>query len=353
MKRTSILLFILLLCPIVMMAQKLKLSEVFSDNMTLQGGVKIPVYGSAPPNSRVIVKLHKRTKTTIADNYGRWMLYMPELYGASNGTTLTAICNQDTVLIKDINVSNIWAEYTANEFTKAPFMSFMYRNEKATSNEKRKITIFSIGDSTMANRSEDTEEAGWGQMLHEHLTDEIAVDNHAKSGRSSKSFITEGRWKKVVELLQPGDYVFIQFGHNDEKSDTTRYTDPNTSFKDNLRKFITEAQDKGAIPVLFNAMVRRKFADDGKLTNTHGEYIKTPFDVAEEMSIPYVDAAEISKQLVESMGPEESKKLFMWFPPKKQDDTHLNKQGARVMSGLFLNAAAEVLPSLKQYLKKN
>ncbi len=278
---------------------------------------------------------------------------MPELYGASNGTTLTAICNKDTVLIKDINVSNIWAEYTANEFTKAPFMSFMYRNEKATSNEKRKITIFSIGDSTMANRSEDTEEAGWGQMLHEHLTDEIAVDNHAKSGRSSKSFITEGRWKKVVELLQPGDYVFIQFGHNDEKSDTTRYTDPNTSFKDNLRKFITEAQDKGAIPVLFNAMVRRKFADDGKLTNTHGEYIKTPFDVAEEMSIPYVDAAEISKQLVESMGPEESKKLFMWFPPKKQDDTHLNKQGARVMSGLFLNAAAEVLPSLKQYLKKN
>jgi len=218
-------------------------------------------------------------------------------------------------------------------------------------NRKHKPTIFSIGDSTMANKGEGTEEAGWCQLLNEHLTDAIIVDNHAQNGRSSKSFITEGRWKRVVDLLQKGDYVFIQFGHNDEKADTTRHTDANTTFKDNLRRFITEAEDKGAQPVLFNSMVRRKFDENGKLTNTHGEYIKAPFEVAEEMGTPYVDAEELSRKLVESLGPEDSKSLFMWFPPKKQDDTHLNHTGARKMSKLFLEAAAQVVPSLKKYVK--
>lgn len=218
-------------------------------------------------------------------------------------------------------------------------------------NRKHKTTIYTIGDSTMADRSEESQEAGWGQMLHEHLTDAIVVDNHAMSGRSSKSFITEGRWKTVLSLLQPGDYVFIQFGHNDEKADTARHTDADTSFKDNLRRFITEAEDKGAKPVLFNAMIRRKFGENGKLTDTHGEYIKAPFEVAEEMSTPYVDAADISKRYIEPMGPEDSKKLFMWFPPKKQDDTHLNKYGARVISKLFLDGAVEALPELKKYVK--
>lgn len=218
-------------------------------------------------------------------------------------------------------------------------------------NRKHKTTIYTIGDSTMADRSEESQEAGWGQMLHEHLTDAIVVDNHAMSGRSSKSFITEGRWNTVLKLLQPGDYVFIQFGHNDEKADTTRHTDANTSFKDNLRRFITEAEEKGAKPVLFNSMIRRKFDENGKLTNTHGEYIKAPFEVAEEMSTPYVDAEDLSKRFIEPMGPEDSKKLFMWFPPKKQDDTHLNKYGARVISKLFLDGAAEALPELKKFIK--
>lgn len=218
--------------------------------------------------------------------------------------------------------------------------------------QKRKPTIFSIGDSTMADRDAENREAGWGQMLSQHLNSDILVDNHAKSGRSSKSFITEGRWKAVVDLLQPGDYVFIQFGHNDEKADTTRHTDAATTFKDNLRRFVTEAQDKGAIPVIFNSMVRRKFEGD-HLINTHGDYITAPFEVAEEMSVAYVDAESISKKLVEQLGPEDSKSLFMWFPPEKQDDTHLNKQGALKMSKLFLEGAAKAQPSLQKYLVDN
>ena len=212
-------------------------------------------------------------------------------------------------------------------------------------------TIYSIGDSTMSNRKAGTNEAGWGQMLPEHLTDAIRVDNHAQAGRSTKSFISEGRWQAVLNLLQPGDYVFIQFGHNDEKEDEARHTEPMTTFKDNLRRFITEAQDKGATPVLFNAMVRRKFGPDGKLQNTHGDYIRAPFEVAEEMAIPYVDAEQLSRQLVEQLGPEDSKQLFMWYPPKKKDDTHLNRKGALQMSKLFLDATAEVVPELKAYIK--
>ena len=242
-----------------------------------------------------------------------------------------------------------WSESTVAAIQKAyglcslPFTANVVR--------KNKPTIFSIGDSTMANKGEGTEECGWGQVLGEFFTDGIVVDNHAQNGRSSKSFIDEGRWQKVLDLIKPGDYVFIQWGHNDEKPDEKRHTDANTSFKDNLRRYITEAQAKGARPVLFNSMVRRKFDESGHLTNTHGEYIKAPFEVAEEMGVPYVDAESLSKALVESYGPEDSKKLYMWFPPKKQDDTHLNHFGARTMAKLFLDATVEVVPSLKQYLK--
>ena len=124
------------------------------------------------------------------------------------------------------------------------------------------ITIFTIGDSTMANKdiSGDKQERGWGMMLQNFFSDDIVIENHAVNGRSSKSFIAEGRWQKVLEKLKPGDYVFIQFGHNDEKPDTLRHTEPGTTFDANLRKFVEETKSKGAHPVLFNSVVRRSFA---------------------------------------------------------------------------------------------
>ena len=113
--------------------------------------------------------------------------------------------------------------------------------------ERRVTTVFMIGDSTMANKKLEgnNPERGWGQMLPGFFTEDIRVDNHAVNGRSSKSFIDEGRWDKVIAHVQKGDYVFIQFGHNDEKPDEARHTEPGTTFDANLRRFVRETKEKG------------------------------------------------------------------------------------------------------------
>lgn len=131
----------------------------------------------------------------------------------------------------------------------------------AFTSEKPKITVFMIGDSTMSDKSltGGNPERGWGHVLPGFFSEDIIIDNHAQNGRSSKSFIDEGRLDKVLSLIKKGDYVFIQFGHNDEKLSAERHTDPGTTFDANLRKFVNETRAKGGIPVLFNSIVRRKF----------------------------------------------------------------------------------------------
>ena len=266
----------------------------------------------------------------------------------------------------------------------------------AFTSDKPKITIFMIGDSTMSNKSltGGNPERGWGHVLPGFFSEDIIVDNHAQNGRSSKSFIDEGRWDKVLALIKKGDYVFIQFGHNDEKPKADRHTDPGTTFDANLRKFVNETREKGGIPVLFNSIVRRNFgvADDkvvaqaiiqddirkginpdakrdasqtavsekgDKLIDTHGAYLDSPRNVAKELNVPFVDMNKITHELVEGMGPEESKKLFMWVPanvvpamPKgREDNTHLNVYGARVIAGLTVDAIASVVPELAKYVR--
>ena len=221
-------------------------------------------------------------------------------------------------------------------------------------------TIYMIGDSTMANKPLDKEnqERGWGQMLGEMLHGNIRVDNQAVNGRSSKSFIDEGRWDKVLETLTSGDYVIIQFGHNDEKTNPDRHTEPYTTFTDNLRKFVEETRAKGATPILLNSIVRRKFdADSVHLIDTHGEYADAPKKLARELCVPFVDANAITHSLVESYGPEQSKQLFMWVPAGKyefapngkQDDTHLNPEGARLIARLLFQHIIDQVPELNQY----
>ena len=263
--------------------------------------------------------------------------------------------------------------------------------------DKSLPTIYMIGDSTMANKVLDggNPERGWGQMLPGCLSEEIRVDNHAVNGRSTKSFIDEGRWDTVLALLQPGDYLFIQFGHNDEKADPKRHTDANGgSFDANLRRFVTEARSKGAIPVLFNSIVRRNFGsadaqavaeavmqDDirrgvnpdakreaqaeaepekgDKLIDTHGAYLDSPRNVAQELNVPFVDMNKLTHDLVEGMGPEASKQLFMWVPagkvaamPKgREDNTHLNIFGARRVASLTIDAIAREVPALAPYVR--
>lgn len=250
-----------------------------------------------------------------------------------------------------------------------------------------RITIFMIGDSTMANKPTDNDnpERGWGQMLQSLLNPEfVYVENHAMNGRSSKSFIDEGRWNTVLERIRPGDYVFIQFGHNDEKKLAHIHTVPGSSFDDNLRKFVAETRSRGGIPVLFNSIVRRNFSNNpnavaeddkfGKISNggkkvkegmilidTHGDYLKSPKRVAEESNTFFIDMNDISHRLVEGLGPEESKQLFCWIPKGtckacpdgREDNTHLNVYGARLLSKLTMAVIADSITALKPFVREN
>lgn len=261
----------------------------------------------------------------------------------------------------------------------------------AFTSEKQVITIFTIGDSTMANKPLEggNPERGWGQMLSRYFSEEIVIDNHAVNGRSSKSFIDEGRWDKVLAKLKKGDYVFIQFGHNDEKPDEKRHTDPGTTFDANLKRFVEEARAKGAIPVLFNSIVRRNFGeanadavakavvqDDiregidpnvpqaevktgARLIDTHGAYLDSPRNVARELEVPFVDLNRVTHNLVEQMGPEASKQLFVWVAPNtvpalpkgREDNTHLNVRGAATVAWLAVQEVIKVVPALKPYVR--
>jgi lysophospholipase L1-like esterase len=140
----------------------------------------------------------------------------------------------------------------------------------------QKPTLYTIGDSTMADKIKPDEnpEKGWCQVLPSFFDlNKITIDNRAVNGRSTRSFINEKRWESVYKSLKKGDYVFIQFGHNDEKiADSTRYTNPHTAYRYNLIRFVTEAREKGAIPILFSSIARRNFNEHGVLVGTHGEY---------------------------------------------------------------------------------
>lgn len=204
-----------------------------------------------------------------------------------------------------------------------------------------KFTIWTIGDSTMANKkAEVAPETGWCQAFPNFVSANVEVKNRAMNGRSSKSFITEKRWQWVLDSLKAGDYVFIQFGHNDQKiQDTTRYTEPFTSYRKNLERFVSETRAKGATPILFTSIVRRKF-ENGMLTDTHGNYPVVTRQVAASMNVPMIDLQMLTAGAVTAVGEEESKKIYLWTPPtekfskERKDDTHLCTEGARLVAKL-------------------
>jgi lysophospholipase L1-like esterase len=208
----------------------------------------------------------------------------------------------------------------------------------------RDVYIYLIGDSTMADKPiVDNPEHGWGQMFPLFFSRNVHILNHAVNGRSTKNFIAEGRWNKVYEQLQPGDYVFIQFGHNDaKKEDTSRFAALCPDYKDNLKKIIREARSKSAIPILLTPITRRDFDKDGQYIGNHGEYQIVMKEVAQEENVPLIDMFEKTKSFVMSLGDEKSKMYFLagvkqnefrlWN--KKRDDTHFTRTGAIKMASL-------------------
>lgn len=222
-----------------------------------------------------------------------------------------------------------------------------------------KFKVYTIGDSTMANKSANRfPETGWGQVLSGYFESRVVVENHAINGRSTKSFINEGRWKKIVDSLSVGDYVFIQFGHNDEKSyDTTVYAAPYGLYKSNLEKFVNETRAKKAIPILFTPIPRRIFKN-GKLSETHGEYPKVVQLVSQEMEVVLVDLNQLATDYINNLGEEPSKEIYLWvdpcanYPNGNQDNSHLSEKGAHQFASLAVTDLKRKVPFLARYIIK-
>jgi lysophospholipase L1-like esterase len=230
------------------------------------------------------------------------------------------------------------------------------------STRARPITIYLAGDSTMAQKlPEKRPETGWGEMLANFFQDgKVTIDNRAQNGRSTRSFIAEGRWQAIVDQLEEGDYVFIQFGHNDEsKEKVDRYTPP-ADYRNNLVRFINEVREKKGLPVLLTSVMRRRFDSNGKLVDTHAEYPDIVRSIAAENRVPLIDMHQSSARILERYGPEESRKLFLQLPPNEnanypkgvEDNTHFNPVGAQVMAGLAAVGVKEQKLPLAKYLKR-
>ncbi|AZT91282.1 rhamnogalacturonan acetylesterase [Caldicellulosiruptor changbaiensis] len=221
------------------------------------------------------------------------------------------------------------------------------------------IVIYLAGDSTVCDQ-ENLPYAGWGQALGCFFKKGVSISNHAYSGRSSKSFIEEGRLTKILENIKEGDYLFIQFGHNDQKDDK-RHTEANTTFKIMLKVYIDEARKRGAVPVLVTPVARRHFDENGKIVGSglHFDYPKAMRELAEEENVFLIDLLQMSSQLFEKLGVEESKKLFVHakpgeypqFPEGVEDNTHFNMYGAYEIAKLVVEGIRKVNLKLKEYLR--
>ncbi len=187
------------------------------------------------------------------------------------------------------------------------------------------VTVFLAGDSTVTDQPREPG-ASWGQMLPRFFKDNVAVANHAESGETMKSFLTAHRFDKLLSAMKPGDYLFIQFGHNDSKAQWPQtYVEPFTTYKAYLKIFIAEARRCGATPVLVTSMHRRVFDEHGKIKNTHGDYPEAVRQVAREEGVALIDLHTMSAQLYEALGPEKSP---LAFSNNGKDATHHNNYGA-------------------------
>lgn len=218
----------------------------------------------------------------------------------------------------------------------------------------KKIKIFLAGDSTMSiKETKAYPETGWGMPFVYFWDSTVTVVNMAKNGRSTKTFITEGLWKSIYDEAGEGDYIFIQFGHNDEVPTKKSYT-TEEEFRNNLVKYINESKNKKAIPVLLTPVARRKFDSTGHIEGTHDVYSKIVRDVAAIEKVTLIDLDKKSQVLYQQLGEENSKLLFLQlkpgehpnYPEGKDDNTHFNELGARLIAQIVLREIKTLMPEL-------
>ena len=214
-----------------------------------------------------------------------------------------------------------------------------------------------VGDSTMADKptAPPNPEHGWGQLLPKFFMDASMVVNHAANGRSTRSFLTEGRWQKLVDALRPGDWVIIQFAHNDEKIFPTARGE----FQENLRRFIADARARKANPILATPCARRLWDDAGRLTETHGDYPEAVRAVATEANVPLLEMNRLTAVLENGHGVEGSKRLHLWIaagvyerqPAGYEDNTHYSAYGAERVAALAVQELRRLGLPLAEWLR--
>ncbi len=220
------------------------------------------------------------------------------------------------------------------------------------------VTVYLAGNSTVVDQDDDPW-ASWGQMFPRFLKQGVAVANHAESGLSLGSFISGNRLKKVLSSMRPGDYLFIEFGHNDMKEkgpDDGAYK----SYTERMKLFITEARKKGGLPVIVSPANRRSFDDNGKITNSLVDYPAAARKVAEELKVPFIDLNAMTKTMYEALGPEESKNLFVIYPANSfpgepnalNDNTHFNSYGAYQLTKCIIEGIKDNNLVITKYLVK-
>ncbi|KJD31101.1 hypothetical protein PK35_16635 [Tamlana nanhaiensis] len=229
--------------------------------------------------------------------------------------------------------------------------------------QNKKTTIYLVGDSTMCLYDDSRfPQEGWGMPFANFFNASAKIENHAKGGRSSRSFIEENRWQPIVDSLQAGDYVLIQFGHNDaqnSKDHPDRKTTPN-EYKTYLKKYITESQSRKAKPIIITPVTRWRFNNHDKAQACHTPYSNAAKEVAIENNIPLIDLDQKSRELLNSMGKDASRYLFMYFnegeffkfPNGYPDDTHFTDFGARKMAEIVLNDILKQELDLANFLIK-
>ncbi len=219
------------------------------------------------------------------------------------------------------------------------------------------MKLFMMGDSTMKyNNIYSYPQVGWGQVLHLFAKNNCLIEDHAENGRSTKSFINEGRFDVILGKMNQGDYVICQFGHNDEKiADPTRYTTPYDTYQRNLAYFAQEVEKKGGHIVYATSITRHKF-ENGKCINSHQDYPKAMLEFAKKNGYTCIDLNALTMDLYTKLGEEASKKFHMIFdagtysahPAAKEDHSHLVMEGALMVAELFVRAIYKTKDPIKE-----
>ena len=316
-------------------------------------------------NIKIITGDLKEASSTTVRAESRRLIFENIITGPGKTEVMTATINIRTPKIGDTGEEVVrkpremnklnWDEKLTFEFTgKRPCICALEITRTIDA-----VTVFLAGNSTVVDQDDDPW-ASWGQMFPRFLTQGVVVANHAESGLSLGSFLSSNRFKQVMNTMKSGDYLFIEFGHNDQKEngpDDGAFK----SYSERLILFVNEFRKKGGIPVIVSPANRRSFGEDGKLINSLGDYPGAAKKVAEELKVPFIDLNAMTKTMYEAMGPENSKKLFViypanTFPGQKEalnDNTHFNSYGAYQLAKCIIEGIKENKLDLKNFLVKD